>query len=548
MQVDASTGVDRSGTPFTLLCTYVLAGLGFGCMVGWGLVGVFSPSLSLLSYEGITQSLVLRSIGIAAIAITYALCKAQADWVLEHHGALVAVTTVLSLTVVLNAALHQLWDAPMAFGILSWALYGVGDGVLCIAWCAYLSLIPTRRTGVAVTGGSVAGTVLFVLAAASSPVGLSLFAMALLPLVSMAVLVFLFRQIAAPAINEAKGYRKSPSLSASASFSLATHGVVYGFISLRMCLIGTEATVIVGASGIVSCACAVAVAYRAPKTNLDNSIVQRITLPVIVVGLVFMPLFDDVGVIVCGCLVNNALAFSSTMTRSTLSIENAEFHLHPVARYAERQVPHWVGFLAGTLLAFAVSSAGLDDERVFLFVVAVLVALAVVAFAIYGANDSKAKAQLDDLLTVDDPAPDPPQEEHVGSALPRAVRTRVRPLRPVAARGGDLHAAGQGAQREVHPGRAVHQLVHREDAHLPHLPQDGHQFPAAAHRHGGRRGHSVAPGRPLRGKVCGRTTTGERRAAAATLCRAAAATACVRMRRRTAGPTATPRGGFPLFP
>lgn len=146
MQVDASTGVDRSGTPFTLLCTYVLAGLGFGCMVGWGLVGVFSPSLSLLSYEGITQSLVLRSIGIAAIAITYALCKAQADWVLEHHGALVAVTTVLSLTVVLNAALHQLWDAPMAFGILSWALYGVGDGVLCIAWCAYLSLIPTRRT------------------------------------------------------------------------------------------------------------------------------------------------------------------------------------------------------------------------------------------------------------------------------------------------------------------------------------------------------------------------------------------------------------------
>ena len=103
------------------------------------------------------------------------------------------------------------------------------------------------------------------------------------------------------------------------------------------------------------------------------------------------------------------------MTRSTLSIENAEFHLHPVARYAERQVPHWVGFLAGTLLAFAVSSAGLDDERGFLFVVAVLVALAVVAFAIYGANDSKAKAQLDDLLTVDDPAPDPPQEEHVAA-------------------------------------------------------------------------------------------------------------------------------------
>lgn len=202
-----------------------------------------------------------------------------------------------------------------------------------------------------------------------------------------------------------------------------------------------------------------AVAYRAPKTNLDNSIVQRITLPVIVVGLVFMPLFDDVGVIVCGCLVNNALAFSSTMTRSTLSIENAEFHLHPVARYAERQVPHWVGFLAGTLLAFAVSSAGLDDERVFLFVVAVLVALAVVAFAIYGANDSKAKAQLDDLLTVDEPQPPtPPQEEHVAAHF-RVRCERVCGRYDLSPREAEiLHAAGQGAQREVHPGRAVHQL------------------------------------------------------------------------------------------
>ena len=71
-------------------------------------MGVFSPSLSLLSYEGITQSLGLRAIGIAASAITYALCKAQADWVLEHHGALVAVTTVLSLTVVLNLSLIHL--------------------------------------------------------------------------------------------------------------------------------------------------------------------------------------------------------------------------------------------------------------------------------------------------------------------------------------------------------------------------------------------------------------------------------------------------------
>ena len=113
------------------------------------------------------------------------------------------------LTVVLNAALHQLWDAPMAFGILSWALYGVGDGVLCIAWCAYLSLIPTtahgRRRDGRIGGRDRAvraGRRLVARGAESVRHGAAAAGV-------LAVLVFLFRQIAAPAINEAKGYAKA---------------------------------------------------------------------------------------------------------------------------------------------------------------------------------------------------------------------------------------------------------------------------------------------------------------------------------------------------
>ena len=103
MQVDASTGVDRSGTPFTLLCTYVLAGLGFGCMVGWGLVGVFSPSLSLLSYEGITQSLVLRSIGIAAITGLTFRVSHTSGWDAAAQAGLLAVVAAIAVAAAVAA-------------------------------------------------------------------------------------------------------------------------------------------------------------------------------------------------------------------------------------------------------------------------------------------------------------------------------------------------------------------------------------------------------------------------------------------------------------
>lgn len=399
--IESSRAIEQEGTPTDLLYTYALASIGFGCMIGWDLIGIFSPALSLLSYEDPSQGLVLRSISIAAIVITYAICKLQSDWVFEHRIGLSIAATLLSLAVILNAALNQGGDVPAALGIVSWILFGIGDGILCIVWCAYLSLIPTRRTGVAVAGGSVVGTLLFVLAAAAAPVAVSLLSAALLPLASLSMLVFLFRQVSTEEIAAAKISQKMPALSFSGSLSVGAHGIVYGFIAACMCLISTQAAIIVGASGIISCLCAAILSYRAPKTDLDNSVVQRLSQPVIVVGLLLIPLLDTTGQIICGCLVNNALAFTAVMTWSTVTVENAEFHLHPIARYAARQAPLWVGFLIGTVLAFVLGVSLSFNQQAESFVTILLAGLVVGAFSIYGANDSKTKAQLDGLLATE---------------------------------------------------------------------------------------------------------------------------------------------------
>ncbi|MEG2025863.1 MAG: LuxR C-terminal-related transcriptional regulator [Gordonibacter sp.] len=419
MQVaGSSTAKIQEGTSPALLSTYVLAGIGFGCMIAWDLIGIFSPALSLLSYESASQSIILRAVSVAAIAIAYAVCKLQADWVFEHRTRLAVVATVLSLTVVLNAVLHQFVDAPDTFALLAWVLFGIGDGVLCIVWCAYLSFIPTRRTGVAVAGGAAMGTVLFVMAATASPIGVSLGVIAFLPLASLAMLVFLMRQIPSEKTEAAKTYQKIPALSVRASLSVGAHGTVYGFISACMYLISPEAAIIVGASGIASCLGAAILSYRAPKTDWDNSVVQRLSLPVIVIGLLLMPLLDTTGQIVCGCLVNNALAFTAVMTWSTVSVENAEFHLHPVARYAARQAPLWVGFLAGTIVAFVLGVVLSFDQRAESLATALLAGIVVVAFSIYGANDTATKAQLEGLLAEDSPQPHEP--ESAPPALPQA--------------------------------------------------------------------------------------------------------------------------------
>lgn len=379
--------------------TYLIAGLGFGCFIGWDLVGAFSPATALLAYTDIPDAFVLRLVSLGALVLTYFVCKVNADWFFERRTKVAAVSTVLSLAVVANAALSQYLAMPVPLSVVAWVLFGIGSGLLDLIWCTYLSLLPTRRTLSVIAGGACLGTVLFVIAASSSPASISLFAITLIPLASLGLLVFLFRGLPETSILPVKDYRRAPALSPAASISVGAHGILYGFITACMFFISPTAAIIVGGSGIIGSIAALCFARFEPKIDIDNSFIQRVSLPIIVVGLLLLPLLDVAGQVFCGCLVNNALAFSSLLMRGNSCIENAEFQLHPVDRYAQRQVPRWLGFFMGTLVAFVLGTAVPEHAVVFNFVIVLMAGIVVAAFSVYNGNDGRNKEFLNGLLT-----------------------------------------------------------------------------------------------------------------------------------------------------
>lgn len=65
--------------------------------------------------------------------------------------------------------------------------------------------------------------------------------------------------------------------------------------------------------------------------------------------------------------------------------------------------------------------------------------------------------------------------------LPREVRDSGQHLPAFPARDGDHVLPGEGAQRRIHPGKALHFGRHRENPHPPRLQEDERPQPAGAH-------------------------------------------------------------------
>lgn len=390
---------EHSKTPQPLLNTYLLAGVGFGCFIGWDLIGVFSPATALLSYTDTADAFVLRSISIAALLATYIFCKVNADWVFQHRIGLATFCTGLSLLVIVNAYLSEFIVIPTALSVVAWFLFGVGSGVIDVIWCSYLSLIPTRRTMLTIAGASTLGTLLFVIAGGSSPASISLLAMLVILCALFALLTVLMRSFPKSSIPAVEDFNRAPTLSAAAAISVGSHGIIYGFITASMLIVSPQAGLAVGASGLIGALFAIFFAYREPKINLDNSFLQRISMPAIVVSLLLFPLLDGFGQILCSCIANVALAFTSILMRGQTFTENMEFQLQPIDRYAARQIPRWTGFFTGTVLAFLLSSSLPDHSVVLNFAIVGFAGLALVSFVIYNGNDSKTSELLDNLLT-----------------------------------------------------------------------------------------------------------------------------------------------------
>ncbi|MDR1184487.1 MAG: LuxR C-terminal-related transcriptional regulator [Coriobacteriales bacterium] len=382
-----------------LLLVYLLAGAGFSCLIGWELIATFSPASVLLSYCAIQEAIFLRVVAIAALAGVFFVAFWMADWLFINRVKLLIGGSLLALSTVACSAANLIWNIPFAASLLAWVAFGIAQGAVMMSYCTFLSLIPTRRTALTIACGSCVGTVLFVFVFAVREPLIGLAETACLIILSAGILLLLFKKKAQMRILPVKEYRRNQSLTLPATLSVGCHGAVYGFVSILLCSMGPTAACIGGSSGLIGSLLAVAWTRLGARVEIDTGIIQRISLPLIISGLLLLPFFGQTGRIVCCCLVIMALAHASVMAQTTTSVENAEFQLHPGDRFARRQFPSWLGFFFGALLACLIIFVLPGSRQELEIVATILVIIVVAVFSFYGGNESRTKKRLNDLLT-----------------------------------------------------------------------------------------------------------------------------------------------------
>ena len=378
---------------------FALAVVGFSCLIGWELSAVFSPSLPLLSFCDIKDAIAVRCVSVLTLSAAFGFFAWRADWFYVNKDRLVPCALVASLLPMAAALANSVAGSlPLAALIAAWALLGVAQAVFATYWCVFFSLTDSSLTMKTVVSGGFGGTLLFVIANATGELWVSMLEMCLMLAASVSVAVMLLHGLPKESIPRASEFRRVPDLSLLAFFSVVSCGAVYGFMSIEVCYQGPIAALVGGASGVFGVALAFLWYRLGSRVDLDVGIVQRISLPLLVASLLMMPLFEGPVRIFWACVALAALAHNQMFTWFSVSIENYEFRLHPVRRFALRQMPSWIGFFVGCILAFAAGFVfKLSGEGLYLLT-GVFAVLLVVAFSVYGGDESKNKQRLDSLI------------------------------------------------------------------------------------------------------------------------------------------------------
>lgn len=380
---------------------FAVAVAGFSCLIGWELSAVFSPSLPLLSFCDIQTAIFIRCISVLTLAFAFGFFAVKADLFFKNRDRLAVAALIVSFLPMICACAYTATGAlPIIVLEISWALLGISQAILATYWCVIFSLMESSFTMRVVVSGGVGGTFLFVIVNAAGELWVSMLELCLILFISVLSAAMIARSIPKSSIPNVQDFRRVPDLSAPAFFSVASCGAVYGLMSIEVCYQGFMAALVGGASGIFGVALAVVWCVLGSRVDIDVGVVQRIALPLLVVSLLMMPLFEGPLRVIWACVALATLAHNQMFTWFSVSIENYEFRLHPVRRFALRQIPSWVGFFIGCLLAYAAAFVfRLDSESLYLFT-CVFVVVIVVAFSVYGGDESKTKRRLDSLIDV----------------------------------------------------------------------------------------------------------------------------------------------------
>ena len=167
-----------------------------------------------------------------------------------------------------------------------------------------------------VVSGGVGGTFLFVIVNAAGELWVSMLELCLILFISVLSAAMIARSIPKSSIPNVQDFRRVPDLSAPAFFSVASCGAVYGLMSIEVCYQGFMAALVGGASGIFGVALAVVWCVLGSRVDIDVGVVQRIALPLLVVSLLMMPLFEGPLRVIWACVALATLAHNQMFTCS----------------------------------------------------------------------------------------------------------------------------------------------------------------------------------------------------------------------------------------
>jgi DNA-binding CsgD family transcriptional regulator len=391
-----------SGASMNLRLLYSLATVGFGFLCGWELILMFSPLLPLLGFVQIQGGIILYIVALVACALTALLVRRHSFQVLEHRKLCFSVgSSVAFIAIVVSAFCHIFGMLPLVVVGIAWLFLGIGQTMLIIAWGTFLSVIPSKHTVTIAALGSIMGTLLFIMVASIEVIGMNLLGTGFLFLVALVVVLFLFSNLQ-QGVLPSDEYKPTPALFRPSVLGAVLHNGAYGFTLVMLFSFGFIPALIGASAGAVGAFTALIWSWIKPRWNLETTAIQYVTMPIVVCGLLLMPLFGVSGKIVCCCLINIAHAFHRTASIGVLATANSEYRFHPVRQFAIGRVPTLVGLLAGTSLGFAVLFVFHSTEYVFDWTVTSIVIIIVCAIATYGFINTERGSRIRAYMIVDE--------------------------------------------------------------------------------------------------------------------------------------------------
>lgn len=359
----------------------VLATIGFACLASWWTYIVFAPVTPLLSFAptqiGVYCSLLSHLFALVGLFV----CIKRAQSIFTNlkrfvvPGSIFFYIPAFAMAILMWANIIPL-HKPALYA--SWMAFGLGELFLSLTWIILFSFMSAKWVALSIAvGGALSPPLVILILNVHDPfVGLGGISFVLI--VSIILAKYCFSKVSTESLQTMKSYDHKPNIQLKGAVSVGVRGFAYGFVVIMLCSLGLSAVLVACTMAIMGSLLSILWAYRRIKQKWNLTTVQRMTVPLLIMVLLFIPFLGSSGRAILGGVAIAIFAYTKLMEWTELVVMNTEFQLFPVKRYAIGQFTLWTGFIigaVGSLYAFFINPLSSTS----LSIVCCVIATAIVA-------------------------------------------------------------------------------------------------------------------------------------------------------------------------